>query len=130
MGHELQHMDGVRCEVSTFSIYRRVVTHFMLMAPHREERYISIKALKGYSTDLIGKCIMWELETLERVTSVPPPSGIEPTHCPRLLANFVHPREDWDGAHLCLVTDVMGGDVKALQVKVAGQNTLPLPLAK
>ena len=24
----------------------------------------------------------------------------------------------------------MGGDVKALQVKVAGQNTLPLPLAK
>lgn len=22
---------------------------------------------------------------------MPPPSGIEPTHCPRLLANFIHP---------------------------------------
>ena len=100
------------------------------MAPRREERYVAIKALKGYSTDLIRKGITWELETLERVTSVPPPSGIEPTHCPRLLANFVHPGKDRDGDHLCLVTDVMGGDVKALQVKVAGQNTLPLPLAK
>ena len=102
----------------------------MLMAPHREERYIAIKALKGYLTDLIRKGIMWELETLERITSVPPPSGIKPTHCPQLLANFIHPRKNQDGDHLCFITDVMGRDIKALQVKVAGQNTLPLPLAK
>ncbi|KAF8957039.1 kinase-like domain-containing protein [Flammula alnicola] len=61
---------------------------------------------------------------------MPPPSGIEPNHCPRLLANFIHPGKDRDGDHLCLVTDVMGGDVKSLQVKVAGKEGLPLPLVK
>ncbi|KAF8340059.1 hypothetical protein F5887DRAFT_872765, partial [Amanita rubescens] len=48
----------------------------------KEERYVAIKALKGYSTDLITKGITWELEALEHIASMPPPSGIEPTHCP------------------------------------------------
>ncbi|KIK04795.1 hypothetical protein K443DRAFT_52601, partial [Laccaria amethystina LaAM-08-1] len=48
----------------------------------KEERYVAIKALKGYSTNLNTKGITWELEALERVAAVPPPSGIEPTHCP------------------------------------------------
>ena len=49
---------------------------------------------------------------------MPPPPGIEPNHCPQLLANFTHPRKD------------LGGDVKSLQVEVAGKKGLPLPLVK
>jgi serine/threonine protein kinase len=55
-----------------------------------------------------------------------PPS--ESIHWPELLARFKHPGQDGDGDHLCLVTDVLGGDVKALQR--AAQKALPLPLAK
>jgi serine/threonine protein kinase len=106
------------------------VVHIYTEVIRREERYVAIKALKGYSTNLNTKGITWELEALERVAAVPPPSGIEPTHCPRLLANFVHPGKDRDGDHLCFVTDVMGGDVKSLQVEVAGKKGLPLPLVK
>jgi serine/threonine protein kinase len=97
---------------------------------HREERYVAIKALKGYSTDLSTRGITLELSALERVSSMPPPAGVEPNHCPRLLANFIHPGQDRDGEHLCLVTDIMGGDIKALQVNVAGKRGLPLPLVK
>ena len=59
---------------------------------------------------------------------MPPPVGVRPNHCPRLLADFIHPGKDQDGDHLCLVTDVMGGDVKALQAE--GNTNFPLPLAK
>jgi len=72
--------------------------------------------------------ITWELPALERVASMPPPSGFESIHWPQLLAHFIHPGQDRDGDHLCLVTDVLGGDVKALQI--AGQKGFPLPLAK
>jgi len=100
------------------------------MTSTREERYVAIKALTGYATDLIEEGLTWELDALRRVTSVPPPPGIEPNHCPRLLANFKHPGKDLDGDHLCLVTDIMGGDVKSLQDEVAGKQGLPLPLVK
>jgi hypothetical protein len=50
-----------------------------------------------------------------RVASMPSHSDIELNHCPRLLAKFIHPGKDRDGDHLCLVTDVMGGDLKSLQ---------------
>jgi serine/threonine protein kinase len=79
---------------------------------------------------LITRGITWELDALERVAYMPPPPGIEPNHCPRLLANFIHPGKGQDGDHLCLVTDVMGGDVKSLQVEVASKKGLPLPLVK
>ncbi|KAF8808765.1 hypothetical protein BYT27DRAFT_7011299, partial [Phlegmacium glaucopus] len=45
-----------------------------------EKRYVAIKALKGYSTDLIRRSITWEHNALERVASMPPPPGIEPNH--------------------------------------------------
>ena len=61
---------------------------------------------------------------------MPPPSGIERTHCPRLLANFIHPGKDRDGDRLCLITDITGGDIKSLQVEVAKKMGFPLPLAK
>ncbi|KAF8062371.1 kinase-like protein [Lyophyllum atratum] len=94
-----------------------------------EKRYVAIKALKGYSTDLFKRNVTWELPALKRVASIPPPPGVETTHWPQLLDYFIQPGRDRDGEHLCLVTDVLGGDVKRLQVEVAKKG-LPLPLAK
>jgi serine/threonine protein kinase len=74
--------------------------------------------------------MIWELPALKRIASIPPPVGVEPHHCPRLLDHFIHPGKDQYGDHLCLVTDVMGGDVKALQVEASGTKYFPLPLAK
>ena len=102
----------------------------ILITSAREERYVAIKALTGFATNLIERELTWELDALERVADIPPPPGIEPNHCPRLLTPFLHPGKGQDGPHLCLVTDIMGGDVKSLQVKVAGKQGLPLPLAK
>ncbi|KIM80030.1 hypothetical protein PILCRDRAFT_542341 [Piloderma croceum F 1598] len=92
----------------------------------KEKRYVAIKALKGYSTNLEVRQITWELAALERVTSMPPPVGFTSTHCPQLLDRFRHPGRVQDGDHLCLVTDILGGDVKRLQFR----RRFPLPLAK
>jgi serine/threonine protein kinase len=95
---------------------------------HREKTYVAIKALKGYATDLVQRNVMWELAALERVASQPPILGFASTHCTQLLSHFLHPGKDQDGDHLCLVTDILGGDVKSFQV---GMNSvLPLPLVK
>lgn len=72
----------------------------------------------------------WELAALQRISSQPPLPGFESTHCPKLFAHFTHSGRDRDGDHLCLVTDVMGGDVKALQAEAGGKNGFPLPQAK
>ncbi|GLB43876.1 putative kinase-like protein [Lyophyllum shimeji] len=96
----------------------------------KEKRYVAIKALKGYSTDLFKRNVTWELPALQRVASIPPPPGVESTHWPQLLDHFIQPGRDRDGEHLCLVTDVLGGDVKSLQIEVAKKKGLPLPLAK
>jgi hypothetical protein len=47
----------------------------------REERYVAVKALKGYSTNLSTRGIMWELDALERVASMLTHSGIESNPC-------------------------------------------------
>ena len=94
----------------------------------RKKTYVAIKALKGYSTDLMQRHITWELDALGLVTSRPPPIGFASTHCTRLLSHFMHTGKDQDGDHLCLVTEIFGGDVKSLQVNA--NSVLPLLLAK
>ena len=42
----------------------------------------------------------------------------------------MHPGREQDGDHLCLVTTLLGGDVKCLQIEAAGKRGFPLPLAK
>ncbi|RDB25924.1 Serine/threonine-protein kinase SRPK [Hypsizygus marmoreus] len=101
-----------------------------LALDRKENKYVAIKALKGYATNLAKRGITWELPALERIASEPPPAEFKSTHWPRLLDHFVHPGSGEDGEHLCLVTDVLGGDVEELQVKVAKKKGLPLPLAK
>jgi serine/threonine protein kinase len=71
-----------------------------------------------------------ELTALQRIGSFPPLPGFESAHCPQLLDHFIHPGREQDGDHLCLVTTLLGGDVKCLQIEAAGKQGLPLPLAK
>ncbi|KAF8077002.1 kinase-like domain-containing protein [Lyophyllum atratum] len=96
----------------------------------KAKRYVAIKALKGHATALYKKGMTWELPALKRLASITPPAGVEATHVPRLLDHFTHPGRDKDGEHLCLVTEVLGGDVRRLQSDVARGKPFPLPLAK
>jgi serine/threonine protein kinase len=96
---------------------------------HREKRYVAIKALTGYSTDLTLRSITLELAALKQLASRPSISDLMSTHCIQLLSHFIHPGKDnGDRDHLCLVTDILGGNVKYLQKSV--NKAFPLPLAK
>lgn len=126
MGYELEYLDGVRREVCFDPSHLYVILNNLL----REKRFVAIKALTGYATDLSKRGITWELTALQHITSFPPLPGFESTHCPQLLDYFIHPGREQDGDHLCIVTALLGGDVKCLQIEAAGKQGFPLPLAK
>jgi serine/threonine protein kinase len=78
----------------------------------------------GYSTDLTLRGVTSELAALKQLAS-----SLTSTHCIQLLSHFIHPGKDHrDGDHLCLVTEILGGNVKFLQKSV--NKAFPLPLAK
>ncbi|KAG0703071.1 kinase-like protein [Suillus ampliporus] len=84
--------------------------------------YVAIKVLTGKATDLVQQRIIWELDTLDQVSFQPNP------HCLRLLFDFTIPGKGSSGEHVCLVTQILGGDVNRLSE--AHDRILPLPLAK
>lgn len=87
--------------------------------------------MKGHSTRLARQGITWEIATLERVTSKPPAPGITSTHCAQLHSHFIHSGKGQDGDHLCIVTEILGGNVKSLRASIPGSKMVfPLPLAK
>ena len=65
------------------------------------------------------------------LSSLSSPGSISP-HCLSLHSHFTIPgKEPTDGSHLCLVTDVMGGDARSLRRGLGGKHwVLPLPLVK
>ncbi len=87
----------------------------------RENSYVALKILNGHHTSLVGQSLVRELKVLERVSSPSSP------HCLSLLSHFTFPGKGSAGQHLCLVTKVLGGDVKSLFLK---RGIFPLPLAK
>ncbi|KAI0315034.1 kinase-like domain-containing protein [Amylostereum chailletii] len=94
-----------------------------------DNAYVALKILNGNSTERYRKGHLWEREALERVSS--PPSS---QHCLRLLSHFTFTGKGSAGEHLCLVTPVLGGDVKELLHKCGlyegKRHFFPLPLAK
>jgi hypothetical protein len=78
-------------------------------AIRRYTRYVAIKALKGHATDLIKKGILRELWAILK-TSSPDQSD----HCIQVYSRFVEGGKGEEGEHLCLVMDVLGGNVKSL----------------
>ena len=63
---------------------------------------------------------------MERTTKLVQKSG-QPPHCVPLRAHFTQTGKSSDGEHLCLVMDVLVGDIHALQDE---NRRFPPPLAK
>ncbi|KAK0448169.1 kinase-like protein [Armillaria borealis] len=86
-----------------------------------DNSYVAVKILNGYHTELVERGRTWELEVLKQVSSLSSP------HCLQLMSHFTFPGKGTAGQHLCLVTKVLGGDVRSLFEK---HGIFPLPLAK
>ncbi|KAJ7155191.1 kinase-like domain-containing protein [Mycena filopes] len=98
-----------------------------LARDHDDARYVAIKALTGNATALWKDKRTDERGVMEHVGKGIKLAG-RPSYCASLLSHFIHPgRVPSDGQHLCLVMDVLAGDVAALQ---AGRHNLPPRLAK
>ena len=87
-----------------------------------DKTYVVIKALTGYITRLHQESKLYEMRALTLLSS-PQPSP----HCLHSLAIFTVPGTGSSGDHLCIVTPVYGGDVKAL---LYANGIFPVPLAK
>jgi serine/threonine protein kinase len=96
------------------------------LSRHRQERYVAIKVLTGMATNLHDRGFMQELPVMRRVSKLIQASG-QPAYCTLLRSQFVHPGKPGDGDHLCLVMDVLGADIEALQ---SDSKAYPVPLAK
>ncbi|KAF8885738.1 kinase-like domain-containing protein [Infundibulicybe gibba] len=94
-----------------------------LARDHQENSHVAIKILNGYMTDLEKRGLVWERRALDQLSS-PSPSA----HCLKLLSNFTIPGKGSAGEHLCLVTQLLGGDVNSLHDKHS--TVFPFPLAK
>ncbi|KAK0493134.1 kinase-like domain-containing protein [Armillaria luteobubalina] len=88
----------------------------------RDDSYVALKILSGYYTDLVERGCVWELGVLERVSS--PPSN---PYCLQLKSHFTFPGKGSASHHLCLVTNVLGGDIQLLFAKY---GIFPFSLAK
>lgn len=90
---------------------------------------MAIKILTGFATRLAHEGLTPELDVLRKLSSSP--HGAEPKegHCLSLHSNFFHPGRSDTGPHLCLVTDVFGGDVEHLK-RTYARNGFPVSLAK
>ncbi|KAK0455646.1 kinase-like protein [Desarmillaria tabescens] len=86
-----------------------------------DNSYVALKILNGFHTELVERGRVWELEALQRISSSPL------MHCLQLMSHFTLPGKGTAGQHLCLVTKVLGGDVKSLFEK---HGIFPFPLAK
>ncbi|KAL6302291.1 kinase-like domain-containing protein [Sparassis latifolia] len=98
----------------------------------RENSHVAIKILRGHSTDLVRRRLIWELEALKLISicNCFQMSSLSstPTHCLRLLSDFTFPDKRSAGDHMCFVTQVLGGDVNSLFD--SHRQPFPLPLAK
>ncbi|OBZ66852.1 Serine/threonine-protein kinase SRPK [Grifola frondosa] len=101
-----------------------------LARDHEDACYVAIKALTGVVTDLHNRGYVQELLVMERLTKLIPMSG-QQAYCATLRSHFIHPGKPNDGEHLCLVMDVLAGDLKDLHEAIqAPSKAFPVPLAK
>ncbi|KAJ3885396.1 kinase-like protein [Lentinula edodes] len=116
-----------------FSVIRRLgwgmYSSTWLAKDHQDKKHVAVKVLTGFATRLAHEGLTPELDVLRKLSSSP--HGAEPKegHCLSLHSNFLHPGRADTGPHLCLVTDVFGGDVEHLK-RIYARNGFPLSLAK
>ncbi|KDR71809.1 hypothetical protein GALMADRAFT_143593 [Galerina marginata CBS 339.88] len=96
-----------------------------LARDQKENKFVAVKGLTGYTTGLIPKGLVWEPEALNLLST----SSNTSPHCLKLLSSFTVPGKGSAGEHLCLITQLLGGDVKSLHECQNG-NVFPFQLAK
>jgi serine/threonine protein kinase len=117
-----------------FSVIRRLgwgmYSSTWLAKDHQDAKHVAVKVLTGFATRLASEGLTPEVDVLRKLSSSP--RGAEPRegHCLSLHSNFLHPGRADTGPHLCLVTDVFGGDVEHLKRSYGARNGFPLSLAK
>ncbi|KAK7450132.1 hypothetical protein VKT23_013014 [Stygiomarasmius scandens] len=94
-----------------------------LALDRKECKYVAIKVLKGYYTNLSLQedKKLWEIESLIKL-------GQRSPHCVELLNHWRAPGQGSSGEHIFLVTDLFGGDVGRLMTSLG--RPLPLKLSK
>ncbi|KXN84886.1 Serine/threonine-protein kinase SRPK [Leucoagaricus sp. SymC.cos] len=86
----------------------------------KRHKYVAVKALTGYATELVDGQYTWEPTILQRISRPSNP------HCIKLIsAPFIVPGKGSAGNHMCLVTPLLGGDVRSLRA----QQDKPFPLS-
>jgi len=119
--------------IDRFSIIRRLgwgmYSSTWLAKDQGNKKHVAIKILTGFATQLAQEGLTPELDVLRKLSSSP--HGAEPKdgHCLSLHSNFIYPGRSNIGPHLCLVTDVFGGDVEHLK-RIYAPNGFPISLAK
>ncbi len=113
-----------RCSSST-------ITYLIFRAyyfPVKTNLFPLCKALKGYATEIVNRGISRELTVLQLLSTAQAPTAW-PSRCLSLLV--MPGKVSTDGEHLCIITDLMGGDVKSLVRGLPrGKRYVPLQLAK
>ncbi|KAG8813727.1 hypothetical protein FRC19_002220, partial [Serendipita sp. 401] len=89
-----------------------------------DKKYVAVKALTGYMTDLSNRKVTWEANALKKLSASP----ISP-HCVQLLDQFIVTGSGSAGEHLCFVMPLYGGDVMSI-FKANKKKPFPLPLVK
>ncbi|KAJ6555185.1 kinase-like domain-containing protein [Mycena vulgaris] len=86
------------------------------------QEYLALKVLTGRCTlaQSVENAMGWERQALQRVSETPS------AHCLQLRNSFMIPGKGSAGAHLCLATPVLAGDVRSAWNKAR----LSVPLAK
>ncbi|GJJ14303.1 hypothetical protein Clacol_008567 [Clathrus columnatus] len=89
----------------------RWFTKYSLWLAHdeQEDKCVIVEAVKSTS---IGS---FEFAAYKCLSSRPPAIGFESTHCMHLLDKFKHFKREEVGNHYCLVSDLMGGNIKIIQ---------------
>ncbi|KDR74464.1 hypothetical protein GALMADRAFT_141499 [Galerina marginata CBS 339.88] len=93
--------------------------------PAIKNEFVAVKGLTGYTTGLIHRGLVWEPEALRLLSR----SSNTSPYCLKLLSSFTIPGKGSAGEHLCLVTQLLGGDVRSLHEWQNGK-VFPLRLAK
>ncbi|GJE96970.1 kinase-like protein [Phanerochaete sordida] len=93
------------------------------LAGTTEPRYVALKFLTGFATAMNDHNRYWEADALDALANTQSPFAehvLELRHTIR-----VQGKEESDGEHICLVTDLMGGSVEALRHLPSSRLTLP-----
>ncbi|KAJ7581231.1 kinase-like protein [Mycena floridula] len=96
-----------------------------LARDQQTDTYVAVKTLSGYYTNLANKGRLRELEVLQKM-SLPKPNP----HCLQILSHFKMAGKGSAGQHLCLVSPLLGGDLRALVTTAPSGQFIPIPLVK